>query len=165
MESISYSIIKSPVDELLLVANRSALIGMYFEGYPIAKHWTRDPNHPILEGAAAQLKEYFAGKRKTFSLPIHFDGTDFQNAVWSNIAKIPYGETITYSDLARQAGSPDAVRAAGASTGRNPISIIVPCHRVMGKNGSLTGFGGGLPRKRYLLNLENANSPLLSLGR
>jgi methylated-DNA-[protein]-cysteine S-methyltransferase len=104
--------------------------------------------------AAKQLEGYFARKRQRFSVPLRLVGTDFQQAVWRQIARIPYGETITYGDLAERAGAPRAIRAAGANTGRNPISIIIPCHRVVAKNGGMCGFAGGLETKRGLLDLE-----------
>src|SRR5579863_3389204 len=153
----SFSTIKSPIGELLLVADDSALTGIYFVGcdhIPTAsKGWKRNAQHPVLRQAAAQLEEYFAGKRKTFSLPLRLSGTEFQQKVWEQIARIPHGETINYSELARRAGAPEAVRAAGTSTGRNPVAVIVPCHRVVGKDGTLCGFAGGLDRKRHLLAL------------
>jgi methylated-DNA-[protein]-cysteine S-methyltransferase len=155
-----YSIVNSPVGELMLAADASALTGLYFFGrdhIPSASdQWTLKPRHPILLQAATQLEEYFAGKRTRFSIPLHLTGTDFQEKVWQEIALIPYGQTISYSELAERAGAPQAIRAAGTTTGRNPVSIIVPCHRVMGKNGSMSGFAGGLEKKQYLLQLENA---------
>ena len=159
-----YSIIRSPVGALMLAADASALTGLYFVGcdhIPGAiKRWTRDARHPVLREAARQLREYFAGRRKSFSLPLRLAGTDFQRRVWGEIARIPYGETVSYSTLARRAGAPLAVRAAGTSTGRNPVAIVIPCHRVMGKNGGLCGFAGGLERKRRLLELENPDASL-----
>lgn len=153
-----YTIIKSPIDDLLLVADDSALTGLYFVGYkhiPAAsKGWTRNKQHPILCQAAKQLQEYFSGKREKFSVPLRLGGTDFQEKIWKKIASIPYGKTVSYTILAKQAGSVDAIRAAGTATGRNPISIIIPCHRVVGKDGSLHGFAGGLDRKRHLLEIE-----------
>jgi methylated-DNA-[protein]-cysteine S-methyltransferase len=164
-----YAIIKSPVDDLLLVADDSALTGVYF-GTPkhisaAMKGWTLDPRNPLLQQAEKELQEYFSEKRKVFSLPLRFTGTDFQKRVWQEIAAIPYAETISYSELSKRAGAPDAIRAAGTATGRNPISIVVPCHRVMGKNGDMCGFGGGLDRKRFLLNLENSNPAAAVQGR
>ena len=156
----SYSIIKSPINDLMLVAGDSALIGVYFVGrdhLPAAsKKWKLNAQHPVLQQAARQLHEYFVGKRTEFSLPLRLAGTDFQQSVWREIALLPYGETISYSDLAKRASAPQAIRAAGAATGRNPVSIIIPCHRVVGKNGTLGGFAGGLERKRHLLALENS---------
>ena len=159
-----YSIIQSPVGDLMLAADASALIGLYFVGCDhipgASKRWTRDARHPVLREAAKQLREYFAVRRKSFSLPLRLAGTDFQRRVWEEIARIPYGETVSYSALAQRAGAPLAVRAAGTSTGRNPVAIVVPCHRVMGKNGGLCGFAGGLERKRHLLELENPDASL-----
>src|SRR5258706_15226735 len=155
---MNYFIMKSPIDDLMLAADASALTGVYFAGcdhVPAASsRWTLNAQHPVLRQAAKQLQEYFAGKRESFSLPLRLDGADFQKRVWREIALIPYGETITYGDLAKRAGAPEAIRAAGTSTGRNPMSIIVPCHRVVGKNGDLRGFAGGLERKRDLVELE-----------
>lgn len=160
-----YSIIKTPLGDLMLAANASELTGLYFAGcdhIPSASnHWTLDAQHPVLQQTEEQLREYFAGKRKIFSLPLRLAGTDFQERVWREIARIPYGETISYSDLAKRAGAPQAIRAAGMNTGRNPLSIVIPCHRVVGKNGSLCGFAGGLERKRQLLELENATGRLM----
>ena len=156
-----YSILKSPIGELMLIADASALTGVYFVGcdhVPAASsRWTLNAQQPVLQQAAKQLQEYFAGKRESFSLPLRLAGTDFQQKVWREIALIPYGETVTYTDLANRAGAPQAIRAAGTTTGRNPVSIIIPCHRVVGKNGSMHGFAGGLERKRHLLELENSD--------
>jgi methylated-DNA-[protein]-cysteine S-methyltransferase len=159
--AVAFTIVKSPIDDLLLVADDTALIGLYFAGLSPNSDWTRNSSHPILQKTATQLADYFAGKLKTFSIPTRLDGTEFQKKIWYEIARIPYGKTVSYSDLAISAGNPQAIRAAGTSTGRNPISIIVPCHRVVGKNGAMCGFGGGLPRKQFLLNLENPEARLL----
>ena len=153
-----YSIIESPVNDLMLVADDSALTGLYFAGcdhIPVAsQHWTPNARHPVLKQTAKQLQEYFARKRTSFSLPLRLTGTNFQEKVWRQIALIPCGKTISYSDLAKRAGASQAIRAAGTATGRNPLSIVIPCHRVMGKNGSLRGFAGGLAKKQQLLELE-----------
>ena len=155
----SHTILKTDlVGDLLLVANARELIGVYFHGRkhtPVLQNdWKLDPRQPVLKQAAKELQEYFAGTRKTFSVPLHFGGTDFQHEIWRQIARIPFGETITYTELAERSGAPDAVRAAGMATGQNPLSIMVPCHRVVGKNGKLTGFAGGLDRKKNLLGIE-----------
>jgi O-6-methylguanine DNA methyltransferase len=100
------------------------------------------------------LEEYLEGERTSFSVPISYNGTDFQNKIWKQIARIPFGATVTYSELAKKAGAPAAIRAAGTATGRNPLSIIVPCHRVVGKNGGMGGYAGGLDRKKSLLKIE-----------
>jgi methylated-DNA-[protein]-cysteine S-methyltransferase len=146
--------------ELLLVANATHLVGIYFANH---KHvaeprgeWKLDLKHPVLQQASEEIQEYLNGTRSTFSVPIAFEGTDFQREIWRQIALIPFGQTISYSELARRAKVAKAVRAAGAATGRNPLGIIVPCHRVVGKNGSMTGFAGGLDRKERLLKLEDA---------
>ena len=159
----SYTTLKTSMGELLLAATESEITGLYFVGrdhVPAARSsWTLNPQHPLLRQAGEQLHDYFEGKRTRFSLPLHFAGTDFQGRVWREIARIPYGETINYSELATRAGNPKAIRAAGTNTGRNPLAIFIPCHRVMGKDGSLTGFAGGLEWKRYLLELERKFSP------
>jgi methylated-DNA-[protein]-cysteine S-methyltransferase len=157
----SYDTMKSPLGELLLVASGQELIGIYFadcdDHIPAEqKEWKRDARHPVLRQAKEQLEEYFAGRRTGFSLPLRVAGTDFQEKVWRQIARIPYGKTISYADLAHKAGKPRAIRAAGTNTGRNPLSIVIPCHRVIGKDGGIAGYGGGLDRKRYLLKLENS---------
>jgi len=157
----SYSTLKTTHGELLLVASPTELIGLYFEECAHApadrNGWVLDPNHPVLKKASQQLLEYFEGKRTEFSLPLRFEGTDFQKRVWQAIASIPFGQTITYSELAEKAGKPEAIRAAGSNTGRNPLGIIIPCHRVMAKGGGLGGFAGGLEWKRRLLALESAS--------
>ena len=157
-----YSILKkSPLGNLLLTADEKHLTGIYFEGcdhVPSSRNqWKLNPEHTVLGQARAQLEEYFKGARTGFTIPVRLEGTDFQEGVWQAIASIPFGQTITYSELADQVGAPDAIRAAGTATGRNPISIVVPCHRVVGKNGTLTGYAGGLERKRHLLGLEQQN--------
>jgi methylated-DNA-[protein]-cysteine S-methyltransferase len=158
----SYSIIKTPLGDLMLVANKSELVGLYFadcDHIPKARsNWTHDQRHPVLQLAGKQLKEYFEGKRNSFSLPMNFVGTDFQNRVWAEIALIPFGKTISYSELAKKAGKPKAIRAAGTATGRNPLSIVIPCHRVLAKNSALGGYAGGLKRKQHLLKLENIST-------
>jgi methylated-DNA-[protein]-cysteine S-methyltransferase len=154
----SYSIIKTPLGDLRLVANDSDLIGLYFTDQrhlpATQKTWTLDETHPVLQEAGKQLREYFEGKRNKFSLSFNLSGTDFQKRVWKEISKIDFGKTISYSDLAKKAGKPQAVRAAGTATGRNPIGIMIPCHRVVAKGGGMGGYAGGLARKRHLLELE-----------
>src|SRR5260221_4943640 len=134
-----YSVIKSPIGDLMLVADASAVTGLYFAGHDHipaeSKHWILNGEHPVLRQVAKQLQEYCVGNRRIFSVALRLAGTDFQQKVWREIALIPYGKTISYSDLAKRAGAPRAIRAAGTTTGRNPVSIIIPCHRVMGKDG------------------------------
>jgi methylated-DNA-[protein]-cysteine S-methyltransferase len=143
----------------------AGLGGLYFEGGrhapPIAADWREDPEAQPFAALRGQLQEYLAGKRRTFDLALAPRGTPFQLRVWSEIARIPFGETITYTELARRTGSVDAMRAVGAATGRNPHSIVVPCHRVIGSDGTLTGYAGGIERKRRLLELEGALQPAL----
>jgi methylated-DNA-[protein]-cysteine S-methyltransferase len=143
----------TPVGPLRLDADGDGLTGLHFGlGTPAGE---RDDDAPVLRAAAEQLAEYFAGERRHFDLPLAPRGTPFQQSVWAQLRLIPYGTTVTYGEIARRLGSPNACRAVGLANGRNPISIIVPCHRVVGANGSLTGFGGGMPAKRTLLDLES----------
>jgi methylated-DNA-[protein]-cysteine S-methyltransferase len=155
--------IDGPLGAMLLVATDQALKVIDFtdaRGVPkIASDWRADPHHALLRRAQQQLAEYFAGLRPAFDLPLEPDGTPFQKAVWAVIATVPAGETITYRELATRAGRPASIRAAGAATGRNPLAIVVPCHRIVGSDGSLTGYAGGLERKRALLALEAKFAP------
>lgn len=157
---------ESPVGRLLLVAGGEALVAIDLPGAELAgRRGPVTPGHPVLARAAAQLAEYFAGRRRAFDLPLAPAGTPFQRAVWSALAAIPFGETCSYAELARAVGRPRAVRAVGAANGRNPLPIVLPCHRVIGSDGSLTGYAGGLGMKRRLLALEGAGGPgLLALG-
>ena len=155
----SYTILKTKqLGDLLLTANDKHLTGIYFQNckhaLSLQPDWKLDARHPVLKQAGAELQEYLVGQRKDFSVPMRFGGTDFRNEVWRQIARIPFGQTITYTELARRAGKPDAVRAAGTATGRNPLSVIIPCHRVIGKNSTMHGYAGGLKRKEHLLELE-----------
>ena len=149
---------KSPVGELKLVATDCGLAAILWENDD-PKRVRLSPlvesrGHPVLLEAERQLDEYFAGKRKNFSLQFDCAGTEFQKEVWQALATIPFGETRSYAEIARQIGRPKAVRAVGAANGKNPISIVVPCHRVIGSNGKLTGFAGGLETKEALLRIE-----------
>lgn len=153
MQTTYYSRVQSPVGPLLLVASTAGLHGVHFEHDSLIEPgWIRDD--AFLEPVARQLTEYFAGDRRQFDLPLDLKGTPFQRSVWSALCDIPYGTTISYKTLAQRIDSPQAVRAVGLANGRNPVAIVVPCHRVIGADGSLTGYGGGLPRKRFLLDLE-----------
>jgi len=162
--NVSTCRVPSPLGEILLVADAAgdALCGLYLarQKYfpPDASRWTQRPSLPLFRDVAAQLREYFGGTRRHFDVPLAPSGTPFQRIVWREIAKVPFGETITYAELARRCGRPDAVRAAGAATGRNPITVIIPCHRIMGSGGALTGYAGGLDRKRTLLALEGSET-------
>ena len=144
--------VDSPVGPLLLTSDGTALTRLLFGGRPDPT-WSTEPC-PVLDRAVTQLAEYFRGERTDFDLPLAPAGTPFQLAVWQALRDIPYGETINYGELATRVGNARASRAVGLANGRNPISIVVPCHRVIGANGSLTGYGGGLDRKRLLLDLE-----------
>jgi methylated-DNA-[protein]-cysteine S-methyltransferase len=159
-----YDLVPSPLGTMLLVARDDALAGIYFEGQryapAVAADWRRAANHPALAAARAQLAEYFAGGRTEFTLPLASQGTPFQRAVWAAIATVPFGATIAYRELAARAGRPGSVRAAGTATGRNPWTIVVPCHRIVGADGALTGYAGGLDRKRALLALEARGAAL-----
>lgn len=155
----------SPLGEILLVANErgDALAGLYLarqKYYPaVPAAWHEAPRLPVFREAIQQLREYFAGTRTRFELPLDPAGTPFQRKVWREIAKVPCGTTISYTELARRCGRPAAVRAVGAATGRNPMTVIVPCHRIVGRDGSLTGYAGGLDRKTILLELEGRVAP------
>ncbi len=155
---IHYDEMDSPVGTLQLVSDHLGLREIRFEHErhpkPAYPDWVRAA--APLRAARTQLYQYFAGERQHFELPLHPIGTPFQLAVWQELGRIPYGVTISYGELARRIGKPQAMRAVGAANGRNPLPIVLPCHRVIGADGSLTGFGGGLPIKRQLLNLEQA---------
>jgi len=152
---MNYQLLDTPIGTLRLVSDGAALIGIEFEH----RYSTADGNNKsdaVLAACAAQLNEYFAAQRRHFELPVAAQGTAFQRAVWDALADIPYGELRSYRDIARSIGNPAAVRAVGAANGRNPLPIVVPCHRVIGSNGSLTGFAGGVEIKKFLLQLESA---------
>lgn len=157
--AVFYRSISSPVGPLLLVASDAALHVIEFtqprHPYKRAPEW-REGDTPVMRETEHQLREYFEGGRSTFDLPLDPRGTDFQRQVWHTLAGIHYGETISYAELARRVDRPTATRAVGAANGRNPLPIVLPCHRVIGADGSLTGFGGGLPTKQFLLTLEGA---------
>ena len=149
----------SPVGVLTLIANEKGLAAILWEKedpkrVPLGEV-EEDHGHPVLLETERQLNDYFAGKLDRFDLPLDFTGTDFQKKVWSALTHIPFGETRSYAQIAREVGSPAAVRAVGAANGRNPISIVAPCHRVIGSNGKLTGFAGGLEAKAFLLGIES----------
>jgi methylated-DNA-[protein]-cysteine S-methyltransferase len=159
-EVIYWHELDSPIGRLLLAGDGASLIHVCFQSGPRpqqpAEDWVVDASPFRL--AIAQLDEYFAGKRRQFDLPLAPRGTEFQRRVWRALREIPYGQTVSYGELARRIGKPNASRAVGLANGANPLPIIVPCHRVIGADGSLTGFGGGLPIKRTLLALEGAGA-------
>ena len=148
----AYTTIDTPIGEILLTAEGGALTRLYMAPFDVEDAWEHDPD--ALAGPARQLAEYFAGERTEFELELAPAGTEFQRRVWALLLAIPYGETTTYGALADELGNPRTVRAVGLANGRNPISIVVPCHRVIGADGSLVGYGGGLERKRALLAHE-----------
>jgi methylated-DNA-[protein]-cysteine S-methyltransferase len=157
-----YDVFESPIGEFLLVGNERTLHGLYMDAghrpADIRERLNQSPEHFSL--AREQLGEYFAGERTEFDLAIEMHGTPFQLEVWSALIKIPYGQTTNYGELARRIGKPAAARAVGLANGRNPISVIVPCHRVIGAAGALTGYGGGIERKRMLLELEQGQATM-----
>jgi methylated-DNA-[protein]-cysteine S-methyltransferase len=156
-----YSLFPHPTGLLSLIASDEGLQQIRFDASLVAGA-VRCDDHPILQETARQLQAYFARELRDFDLPLAMKGTPFQLRVWQALQQIPYGETRSYAQQAKAVGAPDAVRAVGAANGRNPIPIVVPCHRVIGSSGKLTGFGGGLPLKRWLLDLEsNPRLPLL----
>jgi methylated-DNA-[protein]-cysteine S-methyltransferase len=156
----SYTIVSSPIGKLTLVATTEGLAGILWEndrpGRVRLAIEEEDASHPVLVETGRQLAEYFAGRRKAFAVELDLAGTAFQLQVWNALRTIPFGETRSYQQIATKIGHPDAVRAVGAANGRNPVSIVVPCHRVIGANGRLTGFAGGLAAKACLLDLEGA---------
>lgn len=155
---MNYTYLETPIGTLLIAGDSNAVKRIEFPKNGKARKpepdWTESSRGPVGK-AAKQLREYFEGKRAGFDLPLEPDGTEFQRSVWRNLQEIPYGETISYGELAKRVGNPKASRAVGAANGQNPIPIVIPCHRVIGSNGKLTGFGGGLPTKEALLALEN----------
>ena len=153
----------SPIGRLRLVATDEGLSRLLFdqqagEDLESENGHAGSDDHPVLATATAQLEEYFAGERREFDIPLDLTGTEFQRAAWSALAGVPFGETRSYRQQAEAIGRPRAVRAIGAANGRNPVPIVLPCHRIVGSDGSLTGYGGGLPIKEYLLNHEQAQS-------
>ncbi len=156
--SLTYKLMRSPVGELKLIASDKGLVAVLWENDPPRRvkvgEMVEDRRHPVLAETERQLGEYFAGKRQDFSVRLDMRGTTFQRDVWRALQEIPFGETRSYLDLAKRLGNPKATRAVGAANGRNPLSIVVPCHRVIGSSGKLTGFAGGLEVKARLLGLE-----------
>jgi methylated-DNA-[protein]-cysteine S-methyltransferase len=155
-QTLQYTTLDSPIGELLLLGDGEKLRGLYMQlgrkPMRVAPSWER-ADAPF-GAVAAQLHEYFAGERTSFDIPLELEGTEFQLRVWNALCDIPYGETISYGELARRIDQPTAARGVGMANGSNPIAVIVPCHRVIGADGSLTGYGGGVERKRLLLDLE-----------
>ena len=165
MSAVLYTSLDSPIGELLLTGDGHALHGLHMtEGrrpVGIDPAWQRSDE--AFAAVRAQLSEYFAGERTRFEVALDMAGTPFQRRVWAELEAIPYGETISYGELARRVGQPSAARAVGLANGRNPVAVIVPCHRVIGADGSLTGYGGGMERKEILLGLERGEARLPGL--
>jgi methylated-DNA-[protein]-cysteine S-methyltransferase len=157
VQSIYFHVVPSPIGDLTLVSNGEALTGVSMTGHTGGPKrdpgWERDEGE--FDAVCKQLAAYFSGELQDFDVPLAPEGTEFQKKVWRELCRIPYGETTSYGELARRIGQPTASRAVGLANGRNPIGIIVPCHRVIGADGSMTGYGGGLRRKRLLLDLES----------
>jgi len=162
MTTMYYDYLTTPIGRLLLAGDEGGLARLEFDnprqGRSITPDWRRDA--APLSAAMEQVRAYFAGELLDFQLTLRPQGTEFQRAVWNQLARIPYGETWTYGQIAKLLDRPDASRAVGAANGANPIPVILPCHRVIGSNGSLTGFGGGLPTKRWLLDHERRHAPV-----
>jgi methylated-DNA-[protein]-cysteine S-methyltransferase len=163
--NLSYRLVASPIGRLKLVASDKGLVAVLWENDNPRRvrlsELVECSEHPILVRTQKELDEYFAGKRDAFTVPLDMRGTPFQKQVWEALLGIPFGETRTYGQLANQLGNPKATRAVGAANGRNPLAILVPCHRVIGFSGKLTGFAGGLEAKGHLLRLEGRNEGLL----
>jgi len=157
MGAVRFATVPSPVGDLYVAASDEGLTCLLFDQWahgPDRTGWIPDDGSEILAKARHQLGEYFEHQRTTFDLPLDMQGTDFQLQVWKQLTKIPYGQTTSYGEIARRMGIPTGSRAVGAANGRNPVAIVVPCHRVIGANGDLTGFGGGMARKEWLLKHE-----------
>lgn len=162
-EGTTHLVVESPVGPLTLVSDGTHLTGLYFTEHrhaptDVGPAVTADGAAPVLLRTATQLAEYFAGTRTTFDIPVAARGTDFQRRVWQLLEQIPFGQTRSYGQLAAELGQPGASRAVGLANGRNPVSIVVPCHRVIGASGAVTGYGGGVERKQVLLDLERGGS-------
>ncbi len=159
-----YTFTRSPLGDLLLMSDGGSLTGLFLPKHThgpgeVSSEWQRNSELPVFQAAADQLRAYFEGTLADFDVPLRMEGTPFQRTVWNELTKIPAGVTISYGELARRVGNPNASRAVGLANGRNPVSIIVPCHRVIGSDGSLTGYGGGIDRKKALLKHESVYWP------
>ena len=155
-QPMNYQYFQSPIGRLRLLSDGKHLVGIEFEGEQTPGESDCEVSDALLKACASQLQEYFSGTRHSFDLPLAPEGTEFQQSVWKQLRQIPHGQTCSYKDIAVGIGKPKAVRAVGAANGRNPIPIVVPCHRVIGSDGSLTGFSGGIDLKKQLLELEGA---------
>jgi methylated-DNA-[protein]-cysteine S-methyltransferase len=160
--SLAYNTLPTPLGEVLLAANTQGLVGIWFvhqQHFPDTRTWRHVHEHPVLNQAHAQLLAYLNGTRQVLELPLAWAfGTPFQQRVWQALQTLEYGHTTHYAEIAKRLGSPKAVRAVGAAIGRNPLSMVIPCHRVVGANGALTGYAGGLERKQFLLSMEASHA-------
>lgn len=161
MNSIFISYVESPIGILEIKANEGYILSVEFKD--VKNNETSFPENDISKNGKQQLNEYFVSKRNEFDLPLLLSGTDFQNKVWTELQVIPFGRTISYLQLAKNLGDPKCIRAAGTANGKNPFAIVIPCHRVIGSNGSLVGYAGGLWRKQWLLEHENSLQKQVSL--
>jgi len=162
MNTLTRTPTPSPVGELQIIASEIGVVAIL---WPDDERWeydTVDGTNPIAEQAARELSEFFDGTRTDFTVPLDLRGTEFQKTVWESLTRIPFGQTVSYAEQAASLGRPTAVRAVASANGKNPVSIVVPCHRVIGSNGTLTGYAGGLDAKRLLLDLESGQQPLIS---
>lgn len=162
MSTLTRTVTPSPVGELQIITSATGVVAILWPDDERWEYETVDGTNPIAERAAHELAEFFDGSRTDFTVPLDLRGTDFQRAVWESLTEIPFGHTVSYAEQADRLGRPTAVRAVASANGKNPVSIIVPCHRVIGSNGTLTGYAGGLDAKRLLLDLESGQQPLIS---
>jgi methylated-DNA-[protein]-cysteine S-methyltransferase len=159
---MTYDVFESPLGLITVSTDGAAITGLHIEGDRYFTHvpadWFQNSREPLLQQAGAELEEYFAGRRRTFDVPLAYDGTPFQRAVWQALSEVPAGSTVSYSDIAARIGRPTATRAVGTAVGRNPICILVPCHRVLASGGGFGGYVAGLDCKRQLLGLEGVTA-------
>ncbi|QNO15593.1 methylated-DNA--[protein]-cysteine S-methyltransferase [Alkalicella caledoniensis] len=158
-----YKIIETPIGKLTLICDDISLTSIAFGEKQMSEEFEEKQLHPILVETSRQLSLFFEGKLQEFNIPLNPSGTTFQKAVWDSLKEIPYGKTVSYGDVAKNIGNPKSVRAVGQANNKNPIPIIIPCHRVVGKDGSLVGYGGGLDIKKYLLALEDSTDKGVAL--
>ena len=159
-ETLTRTLMDSPVGELQIITSATGVVAILWPGDERWEYNTEDGTSAVAETAVAQLGEFFAGERVDFSMPLDLRGTDFQRMVWQSLTEIPFGETVSYAEQAATLGRPTAVRAVASANGKNPVSIVVPCHRVIGSNGKLTGYAGGLDAKQWLLQHETKSGRL-----
>jgi methylated-DNA-[protein]-cysteine S-methyltransferase len=161
MSTLVRTLVPSPVGELQIITSERGVVAILWPGDDRWAYDTSEGSTPIAEQTVNQLQEFFDGTRTEFTVPLDLRGTEFQKMVWQSLTEIPFGQTVSYAEQAARLGRPSAVRAVASANGKNPISIVVPCHRVIGSNGTLTGYAGGLEAKRALLDLESGQQPLL----